>query len=74
LAAGPADVERTCPGRALQVRLMVNTKPGQQFLVTRKLRQYAIEALQAENLHLGVPVTLVRNVPGEGEAPGGPAR
>ena len=67
LLIGPLDrfMWNDMTGRAQQVRLMVRTFSDQQFLVTRKLRRYAIEALQAENLHLALPVTLVRNFPAD---------
>lgn len=43
---------------AVQVRLMAKTRPGKQWTVARFLRQYAVEALQAE----GVPVALPMSV------------
>ena len=48
-------------GWAHQVRLMVKTIPGQQFLVTRLLRRYAVEELQAGGLQLALPTTVVRS-------------
>jgi small-conductance mechanosensitive channel len=53
-------------GSAQQVRLMVKTAPGEQFLVTRLLRRYAVEELQAAGLLPGQPATVVRKA----ETPG----
>ncbi|MEP7358496.1 MAG: mechanosensitive ion channel domain-containing protein [Anaerolineales bacterium] len=64
------DVERVMwndfSGWAHQVRLIVKTVPGQQFLVTRLLRRYAVEELQAAGLQLALPTTVVRS--GEAKA------
>ena len=48
-------------GWAHQVRLLVKTVPGKQFVVTRLLRRYAIEELQAAGLQLALPTTVVRS-------------
>jgi small-conductance mechanosensitive channel len=45
----------------VQVRVMVKTLPGKQWAVGRMLRRYAIEALQAEGLHIAFPITIVRS-------------
>ncbi len=64
------DVERILwndfSGWAHQVRLVVKTIPGQQTLVTRLLRRYSVEELQAAGLQLALPTTVVRS----GEAHG----
>jgi len=48
----------------VQVRLTAKTRPGQQGLVSRALRQFAIEALQAEGVRLAFPITNVRTQSG----------
>jgi small conductance mechanosensitive channel len=48
-------------GWAHQVRVVVKTIPGQQFLVTRLLRRYSVEELQAAGLQLALPTTVVRS-------------
>ena len=40
---------------AVQVRLMAKTKPGKQWGVMMALRQYAVEALQAEGVKVALP-------------------
>lgn len=47
----------------MQVRLMVKTLPGKQWTVSRYLRQFAVEALQAQGLRMAMPVTYLRNEP-----------
>jgi small conductance mechanosensitive channel len=53
-------------GWAHQVRLVVKTIPGQQFIVTRLLRRYSVEELQAAGLQLALPTTVVRNADARG--------
>ena len=64
------DVERILwndfSGWAHQVRLMVKTIPGQQVLVTRLLRRYSVEELQAAGLQLALPTTVVRSAESRG--------
>jgi moderate conductance mechanosensitive channel len=43
----------------VQVRVMVKTRPGQNWLVSRVVRQLALEALAAEGLRPARPVTVV---------------
>jgi hypothetical protein len=43
----------------VQVRIMVKTLAGQHWRVSRLLRQYALEALQAEGLRPARPIPLV---------------
>ncbi len=38
--------------RAVQVRLMAKTRPGQQWTVAMRLRKYAVEALQATGVEM----------------------
>jgi moderate conductance mechanosensitive channel len=40
---------------AVQVRLMVKTRPGRQFQVAGVLRQYALEAFQAAGIEVAIP-------------------
>jgi small conductance mechanosensitive channel len=53
-------------GWAHQVRLVVKTIPGQQFIVTRLLRRYSVEELKAAGLQLALPTTVVRNAEARG--------
>lgn len=41
---------------AVQVRLMAKTMPGKQWKVMMALRQYALEALQAEGVRVALPI------------------
>jgi len=47
----------------MQVRLMAKTLPGKQWAVSRLLRRYALEALQAQGLRMAFPVTHLRQDP-----------
>ena len=47
----------------VQVRLMAKTLPGKQWTVSRWLRRFAVEALQAQGLHMAFPVTYLRQEP-----------
>ena len=47
----------------IQVRLMAKTLPGKQGAVSRWLRRFAVEALQAQGLPLAFPVTYLRQEP-----------
>jgi small conductance mechanosensitive channel len=49
----------------VQVRVMAKTLPGKQWLVTRALRRYVIEAVQAHGLQIAFPITNVRTGPTE---------
>jgi small conductance mechanosensitive channel len=40
---------------AVQVRLMAKVKPGEQWNVSRAMRQHALEAFQAEGVRVAVP-------------------
>jgi len=51
----------------VQVRLTAKTQPGQQGAVSRALRQFTIEALQAEGVRLAFPITNVRTQSGAGQ-------
>src|SRR5579859_1100060 len=51
----------------VQVRLTAKTQPGQQGAVSRALRQFTIEALQAEGVRLAFPITNVRTQSGGGQ-------
>jgi hypothetical protein len=50
----------------VQVRIMVKTLAGKHWLVGRVLRQYALEALEAEGLRPARPVTLRPASPQDG--------
>jgi len=41
---------------AVRVRLMAKVKPGQQWAVSRVMRQHALEALQSEGIRVAVPM------------------
>jgi small conductance mechanosensitive channel len=43
-----------------QVRIMVKTRAGQNWTVSRLLRQFTVEALEAEGLHPARPVTILQ--------------
>ncbi len=45
---------------AVQVRLMAKTMPGKQWKVMMALRQYALEALQAEGVRVALPTQNIR--------------
>jgi small conductance mechanosensitive channel len=45
---------------AVQVRLVAKTKPGKQWGVAMALRQYAVEALQAEGVRVAIPLQQIR--------------
>jgi hypothetical protein len=49
---GPAEVLawNAHSDAGVQLRIMVKTQPGEDGLVSRRLRQYVIEALRAETL------------------------
>jgi len=47
----------------VQVRLIAKTLPGKQWAVSRWLRRFAVEALQAQGLPLAFPVTYLRHEP-----------
>jgi small conductance mechanosensitive channel len=51
---------------AVQVRLMAKTLPGKQWKVMMALRQYALEAMQAEGVRVALPTQNIR-VTGAGE-------
>jgi moderate conductance mechanosensitive channel len=44
---------------AVQVRLTAKVKPGQQWAVSRAMRRYALEALQAEGVRVAIPAVTV---------------
>ena len=44
----------------VQVRLMAKTLPGKQWVVSRWLRRFAVEALLAQGVRLAFPVTYLR--------------
>ncbi len=58
---GPAEVQswNSNSDLGVQVRIMVKTLAGKHWLVGRVLRQYALEALQAEGLRPARPVTVM---------------
>jgi len=47
----------------IQMRVMAKTLPGKQWAVSRMLRRYAVEALQAQGLRIAFPVTNMRSEP-----------
>jgi small-conductance mechanosensitive channel len=45
---------------AMQVRLIAKTMPGKQWKVMMALRQYVLEALQAEGVRVALPTQNIR--------------
>jgi small-conductance mechanosensitive channel len=45
----------------VQLRIMAKTLPGKQWAVGRMLRRYAVEALQAQGLHIAFPISRIRD-------------
>ncbi len=57
---------------AVQVRLMAKTRPNEQALVSRVLRQYALEALNEASVRLAVPRQDLRTIPADAPPPPSP--
>lgn len=54
---------------AVQVRLMAKTRPNEQALVSRLLRQYALAALNEAGVRLAVPTQDLRTMPADAVPP-----